>query len=128
MNESEKAIKSVLVVEDDVAIRTALCELLEFEGYQVQQAIDGKQALEALKRGLRPDLILLDLMMPVMSGSRFREEQLSDPSIAHIPVIVLSADSNIKNVSQKLRVDRFLRKPVNLDELLATIQQSLTIS
>jgi CheY-like chemotaxis protein len=120
--------KSVLVVEDDVAIRAALCELLEFEGYKVYQAVDGKQALETLKRGLRPNLILLDLMMPVMSGSRFREEQMSDPSIADIPVIVLSADSNIKNVSEKLRINRFLRKPVNLDELLATIQQSLTLS
>jgi two-component system, chemotaxis family, chemotaxis protein CheY len=117
--------KSVLVVEDDVAIRAALCELLEFEGYKVHQATDGKQALETLKRGLRPHLILLDLMMPVMSGSRFREEQMNDPLIAYIPVIVLSADSNIKNVSEKLRIDRFLRKPVNLDELLATIQQSL---
>jgi two-component system response regulator MprA len=126
MTESESG-KSVLVVEDDVAIRAALCELLEFEGYKVFQAIDGKQALETLKNGLRPDLILLDLMMPVMSGSRFREEQMSDPAIANIPVIVLSADSNIKNVSEKLRINRFLRKPVNLDELLATIQQSLAI-
>jgi CheY-like chemotaxis protein len=124
---SGETTKSVLVVEDDVAIRAALCELLEFEGYKVYQAIDGKQALETLKAGLRPDLILLDLMMPVMSGSRFREEQMVDPSIAHIPVIVLSADSNIKNVSEKLRINRFLRKPVNLDELLATIQQSLTV-
>jgi CheY-like chemotaxis protein len=123
--ESGQSPKSVLVVEDDVAIRAALCELLEFEGYQVHQAIDGKQALDILRRGLRPDLILLDLMMPVMSGSRFREEQMNDPAISHIPVVVLSADSNIKNVSEKLRIDRFLRKPVNLDELLATIQQSL---
>jgi CheY-like chemotaxis protein len=126
MKESQSE-KSVLVVEDDVAIRAALCELLEFEGYKVFQAVDGKQALETLKSGLRPDLILLDLMMPVMSGSRFREEQMIDPAIAHIPVVVLSADSNIKNVSEKLRVNRFLRKPVNLDELLATIQQSLTV-
>jgi CheY-like chemotaxis protein len=122
MKESEVSPKTVLVVEDDVAIRAAVCE-----GYKVFQASDGKQALETLRAGLKPDLILLDLMMPVMSGSRFREEQMVDPMISEIPVIVLSADSNIKNVSEKLRVNRFLRKPVNLDELLATIQTSLAI-
>jgi CheY-like chemotaxis protein len=115
--------KKILVVEDDNAIRLALCELLVLEGYDVQSASDGQKALDFLARGVLPDLILLDLMMPVKSGAQFREEQLNNPLIAHIPVIVLSADSNIHKVSEKLGVNRFLRKPVNLDELLASVEQ-----
>jgi CheY-like chemotaxis protein len=116
--------KSILVVEDDRAIRLALCEILDFEGYTVHQTIDGQKALELLQSGVRPDLILLDLMMPVMNGSQFRDAQLQDPALANIPVIILSADFNIKGASEKLGVARFLKKPVNLDELLLAVSQT----
>lgn len=116
--------KSILVVEDDHAIRLALCEILDFEGYIVHQTTDGQKALELLQSGVKPDLILLDLMMPVMSGAQFRAAQLEDPAIAGIPVIILSADFNVKGVSEKLGVARFLKKPVNLDELLTTVSQT----
>ncbi len=81
----------ILVVEDDLSTREALSMLLSAEGYGVSTAADGVAALEQLRDGQRPGLILLDLMMPLMDGWQFRHEQLRDPSLANIPVIVCSA-------------------------------------
>jgi CheY-like chemotaxis protein len=81
--------KSVLVVEDDAATREALTLFLEREGYRVVAAPDGRQALERLRGPVTPDLILLDLSMPVMDGWRFREEQRRDPSLADVPVVLV---------------------------------------
>ena len=80
----------VLVVEDDDDIRSLLAELLEEEGYEVVSAADGRQGLDRAHER-PPDLILLDLMMPVMNGWEFREEQKRDPAIAGVPVVVVSA-------------------------------------
>lgn len=117
--------KIILVVEDDREIRLALVDLLKFEGFEVHSASDGQQALDILRRGIRPDLIILDLMMPVKSGAQFREEQLNDSTIADIPVIVLSADANIQSVSERLEIRHFLKKPVNLEDLLASVQAAV---
>jgi len=116
-----EASKTILVVEDDREIRSALVELLRFEGYLVHAASDGQQALDQLRQGVRPHLIILDLMMPVKSGAQFREEQIQDPTISGIPVIVLSADSNIHKVSERMGIRHFLKKPVNLEDLLASV-------
>jgi CheY-like chemotaxis protein len=118
------ASKIILVVEDDREIRSALVELLKFEGYLVHSASNGQHALDQLRQGIRPHLIILDLMMPVKSGAEFREEQIQDPTISGIPVIVLSADSNIHKVSERMGVRHFLKKPVNLEDLLISIQNA----
>jgi CheY-like chemotaxis protein len=118
---SDAPTKVIFVVEDDREIRAALVELLKFEGFAVHSANDGQQALDQLRQGLRPNLIILDLMMPVKSGAQFREEQLKDAAIADIPVIVLSADANIHTVSERLGIHRFLKKPVNLEDLLESV-------
>jgi CheY-like chemotaxis protein len=81
----------VLVVEDDADFREGLVFWLESEGFVAIGAADGEEALGLLRRGLRPCLILLDLMMPVKSGLTFRAEQLDDPELAAIPTAVLSA-------------------------------------
>jgi CheY-like chemotaxis protein len=83
--------KSVLVVDDDRDLRAGLSLILEAEGYRVAGAADGQQALEALRAGPRPDVILLDMMMPALSGWAFRERQLADPALADVPVVVFSA-------------------------------------
>ena len=83
----------ILVVEDDGDVREALVQLLEFEGYRVTSATNGRDAIDQLRAGAAPNLILLDLMMPVMDGPQFRAAQLGDPGLAAIPVIVLSAHS-----------------------------------
>src|SRR5690606_13804277 len=89
----ERRTGHILVVEDDQDIRESVVEILEDEGHRVSAAADGREALERLQRAQpRPDLILLDLMMPVMNGFQFREEQLKRPELAGIPVVVDTPD------------------------------------
>src|SRR5262245_40011816 len=82
---------SVLIVDDDLDILEGLAELLEFEGYVVSTAFDGQAALNHLRGGLRPSVILLDLMMPGMNGWDFRAEQMKDVDLRDIPVVVITA-------------------------------------
>jgi len=82
---------TVLVVDDDLSVRTALKELFETEGYAVVLAANGRAALNQLHGGLRPRVILLDLMMPVMDGWDFRSEQLASADLKDIPVFILTA-------------------------------------
>src|SRR2546427_12667574 len=91
--EPERPVAPVLVVEDNTEVRQALVALLEAEGYRVAQAVDGVSALRLLRAGdVRPCLIVLDLMMPRMSGWDFRREQRSDRRLAGLPGVVVSAD------------------------------------
>jgi CheY-like chemotaxis protein len=91
---------TVLVVDDDQAILEALSVLLQNDGYGVVTAQDGRAALDHLRRGLRPCVILLDLMMPVMDGWDFRHEQLKEDDLKDIPVVVITAagfsDTSVK--------------------------------
>src|SRR5262245_59582395 len=80
--------KSVLIIEDDPDIREALAEILEDEGYATVLAGNGREALDHLAKSEMPALILLDLMMPIMDGWQFRDEQRRSPSYAAIPVVV----------------------------------------
>ena len=119
----EQGSRGVLIVEDDPDIRETIAQILEEEGYEVRGASNGKQALDLLREGARPQLILLDLMMPVMDGWLFRTEQRSDPAIADIPVIVISADGNLRQQAAKIQANGYLRKPVGIDTLLTTVQR-----
>jgi CheY-like chemotaxis protein len=110
---------TVFIVEDDVDTREMLEHFLETEGYAVETAANGKIALERLAGGVKPAVILLDLMMPVMDGWQFRRAQVRDSSLARIPVIVVSAAGR-ERVTQ-IDADDYLSKPVNLDELLARV-------
>jgi CheY-like chemotaxis protein len=116
----------VLVVEDDDDLRGSLTHSLQCEGYDVEEARNGREALECLHNGGQPPgCILLDLMMPVMNGWQFREAQQQDPDpkIADIPVIVLSAVGGHVQKVQPLDAVAFMRKPFDLDVLLQTIQR-----
>ena len=114
--------RSILLVDDDADVRESIGEALEEEGYRVARASNGKEALRLLKNdNLRPDLILLDIMMPEMDGWTFRAEQRKDPELASIPVLVFTAYGTPKDVAQQLEAAGFLRKPLRLDELLSAI-------
>src|SRR6516162_2079990 len=106
--------RSILLVEDDEIVRRAIQMVLEWEGYQVECAANGQEALDMLRAGARPGLILLDVMMPVLDGGQFREEQKRDPELASIPVIVVSAASFAASVDAASLV----RKPFEVEELL----------
>jgi CheY-like chemotaxis protein len=120
---SEGGCAGVLVVEDDADILRALVQVLEDEGIVVRAVENGRAALEALRSpGARPPcVILLDLMMPVMDGWEFRAEQLRDPALAGIPVIVLTADGATLERGTLIDGTRALKKPIDLDTLLGAL-------
>jgi CheY-like chemotaxis protein len=117
------ASKLVLIVDDDEDIRDAIRQALEDEGYEVADAANGREALELLQTGPIPALILLDLMMPVMTGEQFLLEQRQRPALAQIPVVVLSANDRIKEKAELFHAAGYLRKPVTLDVLLGVARQ-----
>jgi len=115
------ATKTVLIVDDDTDIRSTVREVLEDEGYDVMDAANGLEALAKLRQSRLPGLILLDLSMPVMSGAEFRFEQRNDPALAPVPVVVVSAAGNLDIKVAPLEAEAFLRKPVQLEELLEVV-------
>jgi CheY-like chemotaxis protein len=120
---SADACEGVLLVEDDDDIRLALVEALRDEGIAVRAAANGADALQDLRQGSPPCLIVLDLMMPVMDGWQFRDKQLEDPTLAEIPVVVLTADGNAKAKAAKMNAALGMSKPVRLDDLIQVIVQ-----
>jgi CheY-like chemotaxis protein len=112
----------ILVVEDDPAVLQALAIVLEQEGYDVATAGNGREALAALEGGRPPDLILLDLWMPVMNGWEFLERLRADRTPAReLPVIVVTADA--KAAARGLPVQAVVTKPMDVDVLLAEIRR-----
>lgn len=114
-------MKRILVVEDDTSIRELLVELLESEGYSVTSAINGLEGLKLLESGEKPNLILMDLMMPVMDGYTFRSEQLNNLEWAKIPTVVMSAEANAREKMKAYNITAFLSKPVELEIILDTV-------
>jgi two-component system chemotaxis response regulator CheY len=117
--------EKILVVDDDTDIRETLAQILEFEGFDVTCASNGQEAMDRLE-SLKPNLILLDLMMPIMNGYEFRRAQKAKPEIAEIPVIILSADGNVQQKAAAADVQAFLKKPIELEVLLSAIRQHCT--
>lgn len=114
--------KKILVVEDVPDISELITELFRYEGYDVENAPNGHEALSRLRAGQNPCLILLDLTMPVMDGKSFREEQLRDPAYASVPVYVMSAHKDLESKAKELSATGFFRKPFSLDDILAVAQ------
>jgi CheY-like chemotaxis protein len=115
---------TILVVDDDANIARALSNLLEDEGYRVVAAENGKRGLELVEAGLRPNAIILDLMMPVMDGWDFRAEQLKDPAIRETPVIVLTATGfSRRTIREQFGGVECLAKPPSTDHLLDTLRR-----
>lgn len=112
----------ILVVDDDDDLRESLCSLLEYEGYAVVQARDGRAALSLLMAPSRPSLILLDLMLPVMDGWEFRDRQQQDPELATIPVIVTTAVSRDYRLENRMGAADYLTKPLDVPRLLEAIR------
>jgi CheY-like chemotaxis protein len=115
----------ILVVEDDEDIRESLLDLLSDHGYDAIGARDGRDALNTLSHAkVLPCLIVLDLMMPVMDGKEFRDEQLRDPTISKIPVLVISAYHDAEVRARSLNTQMAMKKPLDLDRFLDLVQQS----
>ncbi|HJZ83862.1 MAG TPA: ATP-binding protein [Polyangia bacterium] len=115
--------KRILLVDDDEMIRASFAEAIADEGIEVAAAGDGREALHMLRCGVAPDVIFLDLMMPVMDGQSFRAEQLKDPALASIPVVLFSAAGNVDQQAEALGVSAYLKKPLNLGTVLELIDR-----
>ena len=122
MVSASQAGAGILIVEDDFDVRDMLSLVLQNEGYSVATAANGREAIEYLRGGAAPCLILLDLMMPVMNGWEFRTVQQQDPSLSPIPVVVLSADGRIQEKAASIDAASYLKKPIEFDLLLDTIK------
>jgi signal transduction histidine kinase len=120
---SDTARPRILVVEDDEAILQAVVDALHDGGYQVESAAEGRSALTRLRSEPPPDLIVLDLMMPVMDGWEFRTVQRSDPALADVPVLAISADGSAK--ASAIHAARFLKKPFRPGELVDAVERIL---
>ena len=98
-----------------------LALLLEGEGYAVETASNGAEALARLDSSC-PSVILLDLMMPVMTGDEFRQRQLADKRFAQIPVICMTAAHDGRERAERLHADDYLQKPVDFEDLLNAVR------
>src|SRR4051812_49003268 len=117
MVQSANGKKSILIVEDDEAISVAVVAVLADAGFETHSAENGKKALDLLGSGVVPNLILLDLMMPVMDGFQFREHQCHT-SHADVPVVVMSADGNVNRKQEQTGAKAYIRKPFDIDHLV----------
>ena len=112
---------TVFIIEDDIDTREMLGKFLELEGYHVETAANGQQALERFAHGASACVIVLDLMMPVMDGWQFRRMQVEDARLAKIPTIVVSAAGRERMAH--ISADAYLAKPIDMDELLSRVSQ-----
>jgi CheY-like chemotaxis protein len=115
------SVPTVLVVDDDGDIRDAICLVLEHNGYRALAASNGEEALTRLRADVPVDLILLDMMMPVMDGWGFRKSQPDGPAFVEIPVIVLTGDGRASSKAAAIGAAGYLKKPLDLGDLLEAV-------
>jgi CheY-like chemotaxis protein len=109
---------NVLIVEDDDGARTAMGDIFDVEGFTVASSCNGQEALDYLRSAPSPDVIILDLQMPVMDGWQFRREQKKDRRLAKVPVVVITAFSAPQNIDAAA----ILQKPIDVDKLLGVVR------
>lgn len=115
---------TILIVDDDAGIRQLLAVFLEHKGYPAVAVSNGAEALSLLEQQRPlPELILLDLMMPVLDGAGFLRVQRQDPDLAEIPVVVLSAAENIQAEMLALAANAYLPKPIDFVALIGLVEQ-----
>jgi two-component system chemotaxis response regulator CheY len=117
---------TILVVEDDDNIRESLIELMEDEGYKVIPAANGEEGMACLAAAVTlPHLILLDLMMPIMDGFDFCQAKNQNAAWGAIPTVVMSADGHVSEKQHRTGAVDYIKKPLDIDDLLCRITQHL---
>jgi CheY-like chemotaxis protein len=123
-----RAGADVLIVDDDRHLREAVATALGSVGFRVHGAPDGREAIVLLRAGIRPGVILLDLIMPTMNGWQFRTEQVRDPRLAHIPVVLFTSREDTRRQRSMLGAADAIPKPVDLDVLDALVRRYCSLS
>jgi len=118
---SSATCSPVLIVADDEDLRDMMAQFLLVEGFRPETVSNGQEALDYLRKGPTPSVILLDMMMPIMDGWEFRREQQRDPRVANVPVIVLSAldRTRVGDIGEAA----FMKKPLDFDRLLDLVRR-----
>lgn len=119
---SSTARSKVLIVEDDADIGESIAEILDLEGFLVDRARNGKEALDRLQTA-PASIILLDLMMPVMDGFQFQSALRKIPKYDGIPIIVMSADGHMQEKKSRIGAVEYLRKPIDVDVLVGAVRR-----
>lgn len=117
-------MKTVLVIDDEIDILDSVEAVLEIDGYKVSRLSDPLKAISTLKT-LRPDLLLLDVMMPLRTGPEILLEMKADAEIKHIPCILMSAGTNANYEQSVYKWDLYMKKPFDLDDLLDNVKKLL---
>ncbi len=118
------APRLVLLVDDDEDIREALTDFLSDEGVAVHAVTNGREAIDWLhSASVVPDVVLLDLSMPVMDGRTFLSVREADPGLSRVPVVVITAERAVADLAAKYRLDGILSKPIVVDRLLDMIDR-----
>jgi len=118
--------RAVLLVEDDRDVRASTTESLEDEGFAVVGAETVDEGLDRLRQGMSPAVILLDLMMPVRNGWDFRREQLADPALRHIPVVIITASGiGVESIRKDMGDVELVAKPYSSQSLVQAIGRAL---
>jgi len=118
--------KLILIVEDDIDVAQSVADVLEAAGYRTTIAANGRAALDhLLKNGHNghPDLILLDMMMPIMDGWQFREEQRKLAALDSIPVVTVTADGDARGKAASIQAAGHVSKPFMIDSLLDEVER-----
>lgn len=111
------------MIDDIEATRSGLAELLRLKGFVVREASDGEEGLRWLRADPQIRAVILDLLMPTTNGYWFREQQLQDPALAQVPVLIFTGASDVDTVRARLQPAEVLHKPVDLDQLLAALNR-----
>jgi CheY-like chemotaxis protein len=118
MSAAHNHLASILVVEDDIDIRSALVQILRMEGHTTAEAANGKEALEYIRNNPKPCMVLLDMMMPIMTGRQFLDVFKNEPDSSSVPVVIISAVADRIDTSG---AKEFIRKPLEVSKLLEVI-------
>jgi CheY-like chemotaxis protein len=122
MESANACARLVMIVEDDRDVRETLAEILADHSYDTLLASNGQEALSRLRTATeKPSVILLDIMMPVMNGWEFRALQKTDSTLSGIPVVVITAHADASRAAAEMEAAGFLRKPVKLESLIASV-------
>lgn len=114
----------ILIVEDDAAVAGMIHDHLAASGYEIERASDGREAVDSARR-THPDLIVMDLMMPRLTGGEAARELRADPLTSHIPIVAISAVADVTSIADFLPLDEVLPKPFDLVDLERAILRHL---
>ncbi len=127
MTEITKVSGKILVIEDNADLRLMLSKILQAKNYEVVLASDGRQALDLLQEGTCPDVILLDLSMPGMSGADFLYAIKANPLCSDSRTIVVSGWDNLEARTKEMGADGFIRKPIDIDLFYKELEKQFSL-